>query len=278
MAITYLGINKNQIKLEKLEKARQQDYEEKLIIYNKKIELLKKKRPYFITVTIICTIVISFINFFFSIVPLIVYFVLSIFVAPSEPYKKYPSNQEEILKSGLEGEKYTLDFLKDRLSADFVIFTNPVALNYEIDFIILGPSGLFIIENKHMRGTFSGNLNAKEWIREKIDDYGEVHKENTRNPYFQVCIHKKKLTRYLRDNNFSQEINEIVFFSDEAEFNINHGTGKPIFDIRLQENLLKYITETKQYITESKQKKLINLLYRITIREDINKVNNVLKI
>ncbi|EKN67631.1 hypothetical protein BABA_12925 [Neobacillus bataviensis LMG 21833] len=276
MAITYLGVNKNQIKLEKLEGMRQQKYEDELKTYYKEKESIKKKRPYYIIITIICTIVISLINPYLSLIPLVVYFALSLINFPLKPYKEFSSNQEEILKSGLEGEKYTLDLLKDRLSSAFVIFTNAVALNFEIDFIILGPTGLFIIENKHLRGTFSGDVNGKEWIREKIGNYGELHEECTKNPYFQVCVHKKKLTRYLKENNFIQEINEIVFFSEEANFNFNDGFGKPIFDIRVQENLLDYIQDSKQFISENKQKKLLELLYRITIKEEDNKVNNAL--
>ena len=114
----------------------------------------------------------------------------------------------------------------------------------EIDNIIVGPAGVFIVETKGQKGLIDADYDAKDWSRVKTDRYGIEHPDSFYSPVKQVGTHTYRLANYLRDNKIFTHVQAIVYFSNpEAEIHL-HGTGEtPIFTYDEQDNMLDYIAD-----------------------------------
>jgi len=264
MAVIVQGVNKNKKKIELLEAARNKKYIEALETYSKEKKHWKKRNPFFISIFSLSAIVIFLIGFgvwflipLISLISLIIIYILKP-SKPSEILFSILSKEERILKSGIEGEERALDVLKN-LSDDYIIFTNIEVLGYEIDFTVLGPTGLFIIENKHLKGIIEGDVEDKKWIRKKISSSGEIYSDSIDNPILQVTLHKDKLQKYFRKNNFIQQIESIIFFSSgDIKLTIQNNLHQLIFDNN--QELIEYIEKGNNFITKEKIKRLKDLI------------------
>lgn len=115
---------------------------------------------------------------------LLVYvFFVSIFI-----YNDYKV-QYAMLKRQKEAEEMSYKFIRSNLPEDFLIFRN-VSLGYgDIDLIIVGSKGIFVVEVKSNRGAIS--LDTDGYIRVKDGDV--VSKQYRR----QVISESNRLKRYL---------------------------------------------------------------------------------
>ena len=70
----------------------------------------------------------------------------------------------DILNAGVKGEQQTYEILK-KLPKEFTVITNPVLHNRgsvnELDFVIIGTNGVFVVETKNYRGIITGNTSAQ---------------------------------------------------------------------------------------------------------------------
>ncbi len=122
-----------------------------------------------------------------------------------------------ILHSGIEGEEILLKILS-RLPKSYCGFQNrKIAFNgqtSELDALIIGPTGIFVIENKHLNGTVAGNTAQSRWTLYKTGRAGGQYSKTFYNPAKQVGTHVYRLAGYLRRQDIHCHINAAVYFSN----------------------------------------------------------------
>ncbi len=132
----------------------------------------------------------------------------------------------------------------------------------ETDNIVIGKTGVFIVEVKYMKGTVYADYNEKYWLKEKTDRYDIEHEKEFYSPVKQVKTHIYRLANFLRDNGVFTYIKGAVYFAaDETEVIITDGGGDvPIFTYYSTELLLDYLTRGERVLSEREIQKVIRLL------------------
>ena len=127
--------------------------------------------------------------------------------------------QKGILRSGAEGEKRVLELLS-RLPKDFYVITDVELVirhkTAQIDYIIIGPTGIFIIEAKNLKGTVSGNAKDEMLLKTKLLKDGSFDTKQIYNPLLQVSTHGRLLSKLLFKHKYYNEIATCVYFSHPA--------------------------------------------------------------
>lgn len=83
----------------------------------------------------------------------------------------------------------------------------------EIDFLVVGPNGVFVIEVKHHRGIITGKEHDDAWIQIKPSRMGRVYASPMRNPASQVKRAIRGLKRYLALHGITIWIEGVVVLS-----------------------------------------------------------------
>lgn len=121
--------------------------------------------------------------------------------------------------AGAEGENKTLDILKllpDSYSIlNQVYVPNPQSSTgtTEIDFIVLSPKGIFIVEVKHNRGRKIIGCPKGKWTVEKVGQGGKHYSTSMRNPITQLNSQIFALSHYLEIQNCKTWLEGIVYLS-----------------------------------------------------------------
>lgn len=124
----------------------------------------------------------------------------------------------DILISGMHGERAAANLLAT-LPDSYTIFQN-VMLTYddrksEIDNIVVGKSGVFIIEVKNHNGHIVGDLNDRYWTQHKVGRGGTPYTNTLYSPVKQVGTHIYCLANYLRRNGINTYIEGMVYFTNK---------------------------------------------------------------
>jgi len=101
------------------------------------------------------------------------------------------------LRAGLEGQQMLPEYL-DTLPDDYVLINNVQlpGLAADVDHILVGPNGVFVIETKHHRGIISSR-NGR-WYQAKVSRSGWLQpEEEFKSPTRQVRRNVNRLRRYL---------------------------------------------------------------------------------
>lgn len=125
----------------------------------------------------------------------------------------------DILVSGISGERSATDVLST-LPDSYIVFQN-VIVSYngkesEIDNIVVGKSGVFIIEVKNHNGYIVGDLEDTYWIQHKVGRGGTPYTNEIYNPVRQVRKHIYCLANYLRSKGTNTYIEGMVYFVNDA--------------------------------------------------------------
>jgi hypothetical protein len=83
----------------------------------------------------------------------------------------------------------------------------------EADFIVVGPNGVFIIENKDFRGTIVGTEHDQNWQQHKIGRKGTPYVTYGRNPVRQVQTYVSLLAGIFRERGIKAWITPLVSLS-----------------------------------------------------------------
>ncbi len=173
-----------------------------------------------------------------------------------------------ILLSGVRGESDTLEILK-KLPKDFTIITNPVILNrgvtLELDFVVIGKNGVFIVESKNYRGIISGKTSSTKWKQIKHGKNDKVYEKEVGNPVKQAHRQGRRMLEMFRDFDITADIYPIVYFVDnrsELKIQDDAETGVAVFN--KQKQLLDYIVSTsgKQTVNNTELTKIIRFFKR----------------
>ena len=110
-------------------------------------------------------------------------------------YQYVKKDGSSVMLAGAAGEERALTQLST-LPDEYTVF-NQICLpdsrsrtGYrEADFVVLGPNGVFIIENKDYRGWVKGAWNSDQWKLYKIGRCGTPYINSCRNPVRQVQVY-----------------------------------------------------------------------------------------
>jgi hypothetical protein len=92
-------------------------------------------------------------------------------IAPApRPPAPAPSHGEEAIMGGIRGEREVADALHATLGHAWTLVKGYRNRRGEIDYLLLGPGGLFAIEVKYVNGTFA--ITRERWRYVRYDNYG----------------------------------------------------------------------------------------------------------
>jgi len=89
---------------------------------------------------------------------------------PRRPPAPAPSPGEEAIMGGIRGEQEVADVLRVALGDAWVLIKGYRNRRGEIDYLLLGPGGMFAIEVKYVNGTFA--VTRERWRYVRYDNYG----------------------------------------------------------------------------------------------------------
>ncbi len=166
-----------------------------------------------------------------------------LFVISSVSAKKY-----RIIKAGVKGETSTLEILK-KLPSGFTVISNPVirenGREFELDFLVIGSEGVFIIETKNYGGTVGGAVSDTHWKQIKHLANGETAEKLVKNPVKQSENQMRKFKNLCKELDVSAYIYPVVYFVNEnVKLRYKADAQTPVFVTENKELLLDYITES----------------------------------
>jgi hypothetical protein len=139
-----------------------------------------------------------------------------------------------IYSGGWEGEKQVAKLLSSKLSDDYILINDLYLHNGDIDHIVLGPSGIFVLETKNWNGDIT--CNGDEWQR--------VGKRNFKgSPSRQVKRNAAKIKHIIDSSQAFRSLGVwvegiVVFTNNHATLHLNNPT---VFILKLPQ-LPNYIT------------------------------------
>ncbi len=173
-----------------------------------------------------------------------------------------------ILLSGVRGESDTLEILK-KLPKGYTILTNPVILNrgvtLELDFVVIGKNGVFIVESKNYRGIISGKTSSAKWKQIKHGKNDKVYEKEVGNPVKQAHRQGRRMLEMFRDFDITADIFPTVFFVDNrSELKIQDDAEMGVAIFNNEQQLLDYIVNTsgKQTVNSTELAKIIRFFKR----------------
>ena len=118
---------------------------------------------------------------------------------------------------GDEGERIALEILS-ALPDEYTVLNdvrvpNPKSRtgNTQIDYIVIGPNGCFVVEVKYHRGMI---VNTQDrWVVTKTSIKGHQYTKEVRNPMKQVASQIKALRSYTKTMGYTITVNPIIYFA-----------------------------------------------------------------
>jgi hypothetical protein len=125
-----------------------------------------------------------------------------------------PTDDEEILKAGVAGEQRIARELGQQLNDDWTLLHGYRNARGEIDYLLIGPKGLWAIEVKNINATV--RIDGDIWLADKYDRYGNavdhymITDRRGRSPSMQLNQPADTLQGYLRQRGQPVEVNRVV--------------------------------------------------------------------
>ena len=126
----------------------------------------------------------------------------------------------------------------------------------EADFIVLGPNGVFIVENKCFRGVLVGDEFSRTWEQHKVGRGGTPYVGHGRNPVRQVKGYVNLLGGIFRDNGIKAWLTPIVSLSRENRLDWIKSKVKVV----QTSNLCNAILSNQGRVTEENREKVLRVL------------------
>ena len=121
------------------------------------------------------------------------------------------------LDGGAAGEREVAEVLNRALGKDWTLFKGYRNVRGEIDYLILGPAGLFAVEVKYVNGTF--RITPARWTYVKVDRYGIAHEEHVladagkRPPHRQLGEPARQLEDFLARRGHPVRVQPVVLLN-----------------------------------------------------------------
>ncbi len=173
-----------------------------------------------------------------------------------------------ILAAGIRGEKLTLDTLKELDSEHWIVTDKTITYkgqSSELDFVVIGPTGVCIVECKHLTGKILADPEEKYWNRVKVSHSGVERTKNFYSPVKQVNTHLYRLKKILQEEGISVHLDSAVFFSDpESQVRFrDKQTDTPVFwGEKGRDMLLSFIRKPRNPLTPQEVLKITEILHK----------------
>ncbi|MED1855013.1 nuclease-related domain-containing protein [Brevibacillus borstelensis] len=174
------------------------------------------------------------------------------------------------IHTGLKGEKNTkklLATLPDSYTVLSDIKVEVEGKSSQIDHIVVGPTGVYVIETKNMNGSIVGNESDHQFVQHKIGRRGGEYSKSFYNPVKQVGTHVYRLATYLKKHSLDTWVQGIVYFSNpDAEVNVN-SEKIPVFSFEDGPNqIVRYVMDHEgETLSAEKARRIVNLLSNLTL-------------
>lgn len=139
-----------------------------------------------------------------------------------------PTDTEEILRAGIEGEQRVAKELGRVLDDDWTLLHGYRNSRGEIDHLLIGPNGLFAIEVKNLNATV--RITGDSWVADKYDRYGNhvdqhrIADRRGRSPSEQLNQPADALATFLHDRGQSVPVRRAVVLT-HARSKLGEHTG-----------------------------------------------------
>lgn len=166
-----------------------------------------------------------------------------------------------ILNAGVKGEQKTYEILK-KLPKEYTVITNPVIHNRgsvnELDFVVIGTNGVFVVETKNYRGIITGNTSSQNWKQIKHGK-NKTYEKEVKNPAKQAYRQGRRLAEMFIDFGISADIFPILYFVDSrSELKITDDAEINIAIINNEKDLIDFIMNSKgKHIVDSSERAAI---------------------
>ena len=173
------------------------------------------------------------------------------------------------LKYGIKGERDTAALISRLPDGYYGIQNATVSFEgkqSEIDMIVVGPSGVFIVESKSRNGQITGDYDAKYWTQHKVGRGGTPYSSDFYSPVKQVGTHVYRLAHFLRSRGIGINIEGAVYMSSENSSLSLRGTeGRiPVFTNTPDgiDRLYKFILSGKDNLSKQSIAVICNTLIK----------------
>lgn len=179
------------------------------------------------------------------------------------------AREQEVLAAGIEGESDMAELLSC-LPDSYCVYRD-LTIPYdgktsEVDTIVVGPTGVFVIEVKNHRGRICGDAADKDWIQHKVGRGGTPYQKTFYSPLKQVGTHVYRVAGLLRKSGIGVYVIGLVYFANEeadvqitgggeTEVYANNGTGAGD-----STQLLQRITRGRVLLTDMEIKRICGIL------------------
>ena len=130
----------------------------------------------------------------------------------------YYWRKAKTFRAGAKGENQVGKYLKKHLPRQYHILSNCQIddrdCQDEIDLVIVGETGIFVVEVKNHNGLIRGSEAETTWRQEKIGRGGKHYQNKMKNPIRQTNRHAHSIAQYLRKADVHQWVEGILVFSN----------------------------------------------------------------
>ena len=172
-------------------------------------------------------------------------------------------NHIEILKFGLQGEKEAFDLLA-KLPYQYKVLSDVHIVDgtksSQIDFVIIGSNGLFIMESKHIKGTLNGREEDNYLQKVKYGKSGDRYVKRMYNPIKQILGHKIGMDIFLKKKGFRCSALPILYFSNDCTVNVQSKNVRIFNDAVLVIDYIKRFSDDNIHLSSSMQDQIANEL------------------
>jgi len=180
-------------------------------------------------------------------------------------YGYFMKRRSDILRSGVDGEKNAANTLKN-LPEGYTVVRNAVVeykgKSSELDLIVVGKTGVFVVETKNMKGDIYGNHIEKFWTKKKHRG-NNIYEDEFYSPVKQVSTHVYRLANFLRKKGVDVFVEGVVYFANpEAVLHIyDSDDGISVLSVSQgRDVLVKHITLGESVLNDSEVKKICKIL------------------
>jgi len=168
------------------------------------------------------------------------------------------------IQAGIAGEEKAVAQLTKLLDDRYTIINCVNVYNGEqksqIDNIVVGPTGVFVIEVKSINGHITGSAEDRIWRVTRTANGKSVTRESY-SPIKQVQTHVKRTQTYLSSEGFDVAVEGLVYYVDErTTLKIDNEPKNTLFTVAMNPWLQKYLTAGQEVLTADQMQKIIESL------------------
>jgi hypothetical protein len=134
----------------------------------------------------------------------------------------------DVLSAGAAGEAATRAVLS-RLDDRFTVFCDLWVAARQLDHVVVGPTGVFIIETKNLKGSIEGATHGREIVQRKTGRGGSRYARLHPSPIAQLRTHVHHLEAALRREGLHTRVQGAVYFAHPSARIALEGSDVPVF-------------------------------------------------